>query len=275
VARIVEQLHGQLRAESEVGKGTKFYFTCSMGVNADFRPFGSGGLEQETVGTSNAGPGAYGLQPSAAMATASLDHTKLKSRDGAATPIERSPTPAPVVEAAPPVSPIRSKVGPKGGPQLRVLVVEDDVINSQILQKRLKMDKHAVRAVENGQEAVDLIASDWDFDAVIMDIQMPLMNGFEAAEGIRALEAKTPAPAGIDPVRVDGRMPIFALSASLYEDDRVHLGTHFDGWLLKPLQFNRLRSLLAALLDGEKRAAELYQPGQWERGGYFRDGKKL
>jgi light-regulated signal transduction histidine kinase (bacteriophytochrome)/CheY-like chemotaxis protein len=275
VARIVEQLHGQLRAESEVGKGTKFYFTCSMGVNADFRPFGSGGLEQETVGTSNAGPGAYGLQPSAAMATASLDHTKLKSRDGAATPIERSPTPAPVVEAAPPVSPIRSKVGPKGGPQLRVLVVEDDVINSQILQKRLKMDKHAVRAVENGQEAVDLIASDWDFDAVIMDIQMPIMNGFEAAEGIRALEAKTPAPAGIDPVRVDGRMPIFALSASLYEDDRVHLGTHFDGWLLKPLQFNRLRSLLAALLDGEKRAAELYQPGQWERGGYFRDGKKL
>lgn len=54
---------------------------------------------------------------------------------------------------------------------LRVLVVEDDAINSQILQKRLKMDKHQVKAVTNGQEAVDCLAGDWAFDAVLMDIQ--------------------------------------------------------------------------------------------------------
>lgn len=280
VARIVEQLQGQLRAESEVGKGTKFYFTCSMGVNAGFHPFGAGterGTEQETTGTTNADPGTYGPLPSGAIATASLDHSKLKSREGTATPCEAkgSPAPAPAdVAEAEPISPIRSKVGPKGGPQLRILVVEDDVINSQILQKRLKMDKHTVLAVENGQEAVDRIAADWDFDAIIMDIQMPIMDGYEAAAAIRALEAKGPPTGAIDPVRVDDRIPIFALSASLYEDDRAQLGTHFDGWLLKPLQFNRMRALLAALMDGEKRAQEIYQPGQWERGGYFRDGRK-
>jgi CheY-like chemotaxis protein len=55
--------------------------------------------------------------------------------------------------------------------KLRILVVEDDAINSQILQKRLKMDKHITTAVPNGQEAVDVLAKDWEFDAVLMDIQ--------------------------------------------------------------------------------------------------------
>jgi signal transduction histidine kinase len=60
---------------------------------------------------------------------------------------------------------------PENRRQLRVLVVEDDAINSQILQKRLKMDKHLTKAVPNGQEAVDVLNNDWNFDAVLMDIQ--------------------------------------------------------------------------------------------------------
>ena len=66
---------------------------------------------------------------------------------------------------------MREKTGPKGEQKLRVLVVEDDAINSQILQKRLRMDKHSAMAVNNGQEAVDLLSKDWDIDAVLMDIQ--------------------------------------------------------------------------------------------------------
>ncbi|BEJ13265.1 hypothetical protein CspHIS471_0304390 [Cutaneotrichosporon sp. HIS471] len=267
VARIVEQLGGQLRAESEVGNGTRFYFTCSMGVSADFQPngSGSGGFLVEPANPAKVHPASQ--RPSVSVATTWLDHTK-DSPDPAATS-----TTVPAVEAVPTPA-LRSKIGPKGGPQLRILVVEDDVINSQILQKRLKMDKHTVHAVENGQEAVDTIAADWDFDAVIMDIQMPILDGYGAAAAIRELETKT-AASGIEPLHVDGRIPIFALSASLYEEDRVNLGTHFDGWLLKPLQFNRLRALLAALMDSEKRVQEIYRPGAWERGGYFRDGWKV
>ena len=54
---------------------------------------------------------------------------------------------------------------------MRVLVVEDDPINSQILQKRLRMDKHVAIPVTNGQEAVNFLENDRDIDVVLMDIQ--------------------------------------------------------------------------------------------------------
>lgn len=83
----------------------------------------------------------------------------------ASTVIVGSPSP----QIPPPKQHPRANVN--GVQKMRVLVVEDDMINSQILQKRLKMDKHAVMAVMNGQEAVDLLRADWDVDLVLMDIQ--------------------------------------------------------------------------------------------------------
>lgn len=67
--------------------------------------------------------------------------------------------------------------------------------------------------------------------------RMPIMDGRTAAAEIRKLEAKLPQnpPEGITPIRIDKRIPIFAVSASLYESDRSSLAKHFDGWLLKPL----------------------------------------
>lgn len=118
---------------------------------------------------------------------------------------------------------------------------------------------------------------------------MPIMDGRTAAKEIRKLESTNPMPDDIEPLRVDGRIPIFAVSASLYESDRSNLSEHFDGWLLKPLgeqslaasdwsrqvadsnkDFNRVRALIKALQDDERRAAEVYVQGHWERGGYFR-----
>lgn len=66
---------------------------------------------------------------------------------------------------------------------------------------------------------------------------MPIMDGKTAASEIRKQEAKLPQgrTQGISPLLVDGRIPIFAVSASLYEDDRAGLARNFDGWLLKPL----------------------------------------
>ncbi|KAK8845299.1 hypothetical protein IAR55_006012 [Kwoniella newhampshirensis] len=165
----------------------------------------------------------------------------------------------------------RSKVGPTGKTKMKVMVVEDDMINSQILQKRLKMDKHTVLAVTNGQEAVDALRVDWDYDAILMDIQMPIMDGRTAAKEIRKLEAKLEPQPNIEPFRVDGRVPIFAVSASLYETDRSNLADDFDGWLLKPLDFARVRVLFAGLENPAKRSAEVYVQGQWEKGGYLRD----
>jgi CheY-like chemotaxis protein len=61
------------------------------------------------------------------------------------------------------------------------------------------------------------------------------MDGRTAAREIRKLEAKLHENTQINPLRVDGRIPIFAVSASLYESDRESLAENFDGWLLKPL----------------------------------------
>lgn len=102
---------------------------------------------------------------------------------------------------------------------------------------------------------------------------MPIMDGRTAAKEIRKIEPKQSDLDGIDPLRVDGRIPIFAVSASLYESDRPNLAQDFDGWLLKPLDFPRVRKLLAALEDPQSRSEEVYAQGHWERGGYLRGGE--
>jgi len=98
---------------------------------------------------------------------------------------------------------------------------------------------------------------------------MPIMDGKTAAKEIRKLEAKPDHQQSTNSLRVDNRIPIFAVSASLYESDRGGLSEDFDGWLLKPLDFGRVRDLFQALQDPVKRNKEVYVQGQWERGGYF------
>jgi CheY-like chemotaxis protein len=98
---------------------------------------------------------------------------------------------------------------------------------------------------------------------------MPIMDGRTAAKEIRKLEAKEDHQQSEKSLRVDDRIPIFAVSASLYESDRSSLSADFDGWLLKPLDFGRVRELFKALQDPSKRNQEVYVQGQWERGGYF------
>lgn len=95
------------------------------------------------------------------------------------------------------------------------------------------------------------------------------MDGKTAAKEIRKLEAKPDHQQSTKSLRVDNRIPIFAVSASLYESDRGGLSEDFDGWLLKPLDFGRVRDLFQALQDPVKRNKEVYVQGQWERGGYF------
>lgn len=318
VARIVEQLAGQLRADSEVGVGSKFYFTLQMlaedgGVGsvsssksvAKRQSSGSGSIRSRSnsshahseidsfvqdfasshmlapVGPDDrrireaeermSRPGTFPVTDSSyPVRPSKMDtETDTSSSPPMMSPrIEQSPMARPQIAFGRGLSYTQSKrksVGnsltsshPASGKfrrgstsdgKLRVLVVEDDVINSQILQKRLRMDKHIAIPVTNGQEAVDFLRNDWDIDVVLMDIQlvtpvapmiyaddrMPIMDGRTAAREIRTLEQQTTQPTDIYPLRVDGRIPVFAVSASLYESDRSNMAEHFDGWLLKPL----------------------------------------
>lgn len=69
---------------------------------------------------------------------------------------------------------------------------------------------------------------------------------------------------------LNGRIPIFAVSASLIERDRnQYIEGGFDGWILKPIDFPRLSVLLRGIVDEKMRDSCLYKPGQWEQGGWF------
>lgn len=100
------------------------------------------------------------------------------------------------------------------------------------------------------------------------------MNGIDASRNIRRVEGEHPmADHEMRPsARLNRGIPIFAVTASLPERDRqIIVDAQLDGWLLKPIDFKRLRTLLRGATDKEARRHELYRPGQWERGGWLSD----
>jgi DNA-binding response OmpR family regulator len=66
------------------------------------------------------------------------------------------------------------------------------------------------------------------------------------------------------------RIPIFAVSASLVERDRQsYIDSGFDGWIMKPIDFQRVHILLGGVSSPEARNSCIYRPGMWEEGGWF------
>ncbi|KAG8724688.1 Light-sensor Protein kinase [Ceratobasidium sp. 395] len=126
-------------------------------------------------------------------------------------------------------------------------------------------------------EAVQKVETDREWDCVLMDIQMPILDGFGETKAIRGLEsadqAKNPArtiPTDCVSMRLNGRIPIFAVSASLLEDQREKMhDLGMDGWILKPIAFDRLWSIIRGITDLEQRQRDKYQPGKWEIGGWL------
>lgn len=99
---------------------------------------------------------------------------------------------------------------------------------------------------------------------------MPIVDGLTSTKMIRSYE-KSPENAGLSSLAVNnGRVPIFAVSASLVEREKpTYIQAGFDGWILKPIDFKRLNTLLHGIVDEDVRKTCLYKPGQWERGGWF------
>lgn len=99
---------------------------------------------------------------------------------------------------------------------------------------------------------------------------MPIVNGLTSTKMIRSF-AKSHPRSEISPrAALNGRIPIFAVSASLLERERdEYIEAGFDGWILKPIDFPRLSVLLSGIVEEKTRESCLYKPGQWERGGWF------
>ncbi|KAJ4349633.1 uncharacterized protein N0V89_008249 [Didymosphaeria variabile] len=153
---------------------------------------------------------------------------------------------------------------------LRVLVAEDDPVNSRIVQKRLEKLGHEVYLTVNGEECAGAYGDKpQDFDVVLMDMQMPIVDGLTSTKMIRSFE-KTHKDIYSPRAVINGRVPIIAVSASLIEKNRKdYMNAGFDAWILKPISFPRLNELMAASVDRKIRESCLYQPGEWEKGGWF------
>lgn len=151
--------------------------------------------------------------------------------------------------------------------------MQDNLINSTILAKRMRKLGHTVVITTNGQSGLDKIISDNAFDCVLMDIQMPILGGFEATEKIRAAEISPDFHSAVERLsyQLNGRIPIFAVSASLVEKQRERLlSCGVDGWMLKPIDHARLNAILKGVTDPTQRQSDLYYPGcSWERGGWL------
>lgn len=99
---------------------------------------------------------------------------------------------------------------------------------------------------------------------------MPIVDGLTSTKLIRSFEKTHPGQLS-HRASLNDRIPIIAVSASLLEKNRqMYIDAGFDGWILKPVDFQRLNILLRAIVEEETRNSCLYHPGNWERGGWFK-----
>ncbi|MBF0480333.1 MAG: response regulator [Desulfovibrionaceae bacterium] len=134
---------------------------------------------------------------------------------------------------------------------LTILLAEDLELNAGIIAYFLRLDGHTVTVAENGAQALEALARD-AFDLVLMDVQMPVMDGLEALRRIRG--GLTP---GIDPA-----VPVIALTAHAAAGDRENLlEAGMDGYLSKPLDTEKLYAAIAALAHTGRRTAA-FGPGR-------------
>lgn len=102
---------------------------------------------------------------------------------------------------------------------------------------------------------------------------MPIVDGLTSTKMIRSFEKSHPSGILSEHASANGRVPVIAVSASLIEKERqVYIDAGFDGWILKPISFLRLSEIMEAIKDQQVRQENLYQPGSWERGGWFHKG---
>ena len=141
-------------------------------------------------------------------------------------------------------APLPEKVLPDPVEELkgkRILLVEDNELNREIAQELLEESGFAVEMAEDGTVAVEKMSSSAPgyYDLVLMDIQMPIMNGYDAARAIRALP--DPALAGV---------PIVAMTANAFDEDRrLALAAGMNDHVAKPIQVDKLIQVLIEQIE--------------------------
>ena len=124
------------------------------------------------------------------------------------------------------------------GEILKILLVEDNLLNQRIVMFSLKKYNHVVTIANNGLEAVEKF-NEAEYDVILMDIMMPVMDGLEATVKIREVEEMN---------NTDKRTPIIALTANTMDNDRnTCLSYGMDEFMAKPFDIEKLKLIFSKL----------------------------
>ena len=200
---IVDMMGGNIRVESEENVGTEFI------VELELRPLGGCG-EQSPEQRAQVSEFVEGSGEDMAVFRDHEDRTKNRAGD---------------------VGWIEGR---------RLLLVEDNPLNREIAEEMLMEDGFQVESAENGRKALQMItgADPWYYSAVLMDIQMPVMDGYEATKRIRTL-----------PDRSRAQIPIIAMTANAFKEDRSRAAeSGMDAYISKPVDVLTLRYVLRRVL---------------------------
>jgi len=133
----------------------------------------------------------------------------------------------------------------EAGNSYRILIAEDNIVNQKVAYFMLEKQGHQVTGVRDGKEAVDAVEKSL-FDLILMDIQMPNMNGFEATTAIREKEKQK-----------GGHIPIIAMTAHAMKGDReMCLEAGMDEYVSKPLKANELFGKIETVVQKFGRAQQ-------------------
>lgn len=214
-----------------------YHFCCQdtgIGMDEDFqqRMFMPFERARNTTDSKIAGTG-VGLPISKSLLEAMGGHIEVDSQPGCGTTIQLA---FPLLLAQDEAAPAEMATYA----DKRVLLVEDNELNMEIMEELLGLFEVQIAKAEDGRQAVDLVQANPGgyFDLVLMDIQMPVLDGYQATQQIRALphaDAQT--------------LPIYAVSANaLAEDVQNSLASGMNGHIAKPVDLDELEKVLRKCL---------------------------